>query len=67
MKVTCSGKVTDESTRVRISKELSDLGVRWRFINDIVVANYYGDNPVIARRVIAIFETIPERIIEQKI
>lgn len=66
MKIICSGKVDDESRRIQISKELSDLGVRWKFMNDIVIANYYGDNPVIARRVIAIFEAIPEHIIEQK-
>jgi len=62
----CSGKIKDEARRIQISKELSDMGVRWHVVNDILVVNYYGDNPVVARRIIAIFETIPDHIIEQK-
>lgn len=66
MNINCSGKIKDEARRIQISKELSDMGVRWHVVNDVLIANYYGDNPVAARRIIAIFETIPDRIIEQK-
>lgn len=66
MKMNCSGKIKDEARRIQISKELSDMGVRWHIVNDILIANYYGDNPVVARRIIAIFEAIPDHIIEQK-